>query len=90
LDFGKITITSKIQQERGFWNYLPEKEIFTSSYLVKSNNIRFDFNQLGQRKKIFNNENLDVNFKMPNYSPFFNEEEPVYTGIPQAPIFDLC
>jgi len=27
---------------------------------------------------------------MPNWSPFFNEDEPAYTGIPQAPIFDLC
>lgn len=89
LDFGKISVTSHIQEEQGYWVFFPQKKIYTSSYDIKSSNIRFDFNQLDQRKKVFVNEKLDISLTKPVFSPFFDEEEPVFTGITQSPVFDL-
>ena len=70
LDFGKISVTSHIQEEQGYWVFFPQKKIYTSSYDIKSSNIRFDFNQLDQRKKVFVNEKLDISLTKPVRSPF--------------------
>jgi len=79
LDFGRITVSSKIKSEKGYWLFLPEKEVFTTTYIINTSNISFYFNQAGQHRRIFNNETLNVGLKMLNSSPFMNKETQLYT-----------
>lgn len=76
LDFGKISITSKFVQERNRWVYHPLKLFNSMQVTVHNSDLRFDFKTRDTDKTfvpILKEDNVDVDIKIPNGSPFFEE-----------------
>lgn len=83
LDFGTITITSTLIEEKGRWINHPEKVTKSMAVNVKNENLRFDFKveEDGRTfEPIFKEDEISVEVFVPNPSPFLIQD----TG-PNAP-----
>ena len=78
LDFGTITISSTLVEEKGRWVNHPDKLFRSMGMTYHNSNLSFDFKKDGSSKEfkpILKEDNVVVEMLIPNSSRFFPEDD---------------
>lgn len=75
MDFGKISVSSKVVHKPGRWVCFPQKPMYTTEYLVQNRDMRFDYHNAKDVDTIWNEDTFDINIEMVNPSPYFDPRD---------------
>lgn len=84
MDFGKISVKSKVVQESGRWVNFQHKQVYLTKYIIDNREMKFEYHTPNKVDTIFNEDTLDIEVAMVNASPFLVE-----STIDKPNIFDL-
>ena len=84
MDFGKISVSSKVVHEAGRWVNFANKNIYLTKYIIDNREMKFEYHTADKVDTIFNEDTLDIEVTMVNPSPFLVEPT-----LDKPNIFDL-
>lgn len=83
MDFGKISVSSKVMNEPGRWLNFPTKSMYLTQYAVQNRDMRFEFSNALDVDTVWNEDTFDISVTMVNPSPYLDPKNSL------SEIFDL-
>lgn len=73
MDFGKISVGSKVVQEAGRWVNFEHKLIYLTKYFIDNRDMKFEYHTTNKVDTVFNEDTVGIEVAMVNASPYLVE-----------------